>query len=290
MTTILITGSSGQLGCELKELSTRFSGYKFIFTDTPELDITDSAATSEMITNCLPAWIINCAAFTSVDRAEHEEEKAMNVNGRGVDNIVNAISETQCRLIHISTDYVFDGTSSVPYREDAMVSPSTAYGRTKLAGEVAALAHPLSLVLRTSWLYSSYGNNFVKTILNKAGSEDDINVVFDQTGSPTYAGDLAFAIMEIISGTIKNSHTFVPGIFHYANEGHCSWYDLAVEIINYAGSGCRVNAVASSSYHTKARRPSFSVLDKRKIRETYNIKIPHWRVSLNNCLNKINPK
>ncbi|HUW92297.1 MAG TPA: dTDP-4-dehydrorhamnose reductase [Bacteroidales bacterium] len=288
MTGILVTGSSGQLGSELKELSARFSGYSFIFTDAPEMDITDGEAAKAFITASSPSWIINCAAYTAVDKAEDEEPLATLVNGKGVENIVNAISRTECRLIHISTDYVFDGNSPRPYTEDDKPSPASAYGRSKLAGEIAALACPRSMVIRTSWLYSSYGKNFVRTILGKAGSSQNINVVADQTGSPTYAADLAAAIMEVISGTIQNRHNFVPGIFNYSDEGHCSWFDLATEIVTAAGSECRVNAVRSTAYPSKVSRPAFSVLDKSKIKETYNIAIPHWRVSLNRCISKIN--
>lgn len=287
MTTILITGSAGQLGSELKELSARYGGYNFIFTDAAEMDITDPAATMAFIKSCDPAWIINCAAYTAVDRAEDDEANATLINSRGVENIVSAIGGGPARLIHISTDYVFDGTSPVPYREADPVSPASAYGRSKLAGEMQALKCPSAMVIRTSWLYSAYGNNFVKTILKKAGSGDELKVVCDQTGSPTYAADLASAIMEIISGTIRNSHSFVPGLFQYANEGHCSWYDLAVETVTAAGSQSRVIPVPSSAYPSKVKRPSFSVLDKSKIRDTYNITIPHWRVSLVKCIKKL---
>lgn len=287
MTTILITGSAGQLGSELKELSARYGGYNFIFTDAAEMDITDPAATMAFIKSCDPAWIINCAAYTAVDRAEDDEANATLINSRGVENIVSAISGSPARLIHISTDYVFDGTSPVPYREEDPVSPASAYGRSKLAGETQALKCPSAMVIRTSWLYSAYGNNFVKTILKKAGAGDELKVVCDQTGSPTYAADLASAIMEIISGTIRNSHSFVPGLFQYANEGHCSWYDLAVETVTAAGSQSRVIPVPSSAYPSKVKRPSFSVLDKSKIRDTYNITIPHWRVSLVKCIKKL---
>ncbi|MCU0378231.1 MAG: dTDP-4-dehydrorhamnose reductase [Bacteroidales bacterium] len=288
MTTILVTGSAGQLGSEIRERSVRFSGYNFIFTDTGELDITDAAATTLFISSASPAWIINCAAYTAVERAEEEEQLATLINGTGVENIVRAITGTGCRLIHISTDYVFDGTSPVPYSEDSRISPSSAYGRSKLAGEKGALGWPLALVIRTSWLYSSYGNNFVRTILTKAGSSESIDVVFDQTGSPTYAADLASAILDIISGVIQNRHPFIPGIFNYSDEGVCSWYDIASEIIAASESECVVNPVRSSAYPSKVKRPSYSVLDKSKIKETYNLKIPHWRVSLNNCLTKIN--
>lgn len=288
MTTILVTGSSGQLGSEIRELSTRYSGYEFIFTDTGELDITDAGATAAFIKSADPSWIINCAAYTAVDKAEEEEKLATLINAGGVINIVSALSGTDCRLIHISTDYVFDGNSPVPYTEDDFPSPASAYGRSKLGGEKAAIAWPNTMIIRTSWLYSSYGNNFVKTILRKAGSSQDISVVFDQVGSPTYAADLANAIMEIISGVIRNKHNFVPGIFNYSDEGVCSWYDLACEIIREAQSQCAVIPVRSSAWPSKVKRPAYSVLDKTSIKEAYNLTIPHWRTSLNNCISKIN--
>jgi dTDP-4-dehydrorhamnose reductase len=288
MTTILVTGASGQLGSEIRELSTRYSGYEFIFTDTGELDITDSGATEAFVAEARPSWVINCAAYTAVDRAEEEEIQATRINGTGVENLVNALHGTNCRLVHISTDYIFDGSSPVPCTEDDTPSPASAYGRSKLAGEKAAIRWPNTMIIRTSWLYSSYGNNFVKTIMRKAGSSPDISVVFDQTGSPTYAADLADAIMEVISGVIRNRHSFVPGIFNYSNEGVCSWYDLAREIVIEAGSTCDVIPVRSSSWPSRVKRPSYSVLDKSKIKETYNLLIPHWRSSLINCIAKIN--
>jgi dTDP-4-dehydrorhamnose reductase len=288
MTTILVTGSSGQLGSEIRELSARYSGYEFIFTDEGELDITDPVATEAFITGSNPSWVINCAAYTAVDRAEEDEGRAALVNEGGVRNIVSALKGTGCRLIHISTDYVFDGSGPVPYTEDDMPSPASAYGRTKLAAEKAAMAWPGTMIIRTSWLYSSYGSNFVRTILRKAGSATDISVVFDQAGSPTYAADLAAAIMDIISGVIRNRHNFIPGIFNYSNEGVCSWYDLACEIITEAGSSASVIPVRSSAWPSKVRRPSYSVLDKSKIKETYGLAIPHWRTSLINCISKIN--
>lgn len=288
MSTILVTGASGQLGSEIRERSVRYGGYTFVFTDTGELDITDRNATASFIAELSPSWIINCAAYTAVDKAEEDEETATLINAGGVENIVSALDGSDCRLIHISTDYVFDGTSSVPYLEDDTPSPDSAYGRSKLAGEKAAMGWPQTLIIRTSWLYSSYGNNFVKTMLGKAGSMQSINVVFDQTGSPTYAADLAAAILEIISGVIQNRHVFVPGIFNYSNEGVCSWYDLAVEIVSVAGSECKVIPVRSSAYPSRVRRPAYSVLDKTRIRENYSLTIPYWRTSLNNCISKIN--
>jgi dTDP-4-dehydrorhamnose reductase len=288
MSTILVTGASGQLGSEIRERSGRYSGYTFVFTDTGELDITDPQATASFIAELSPSWVINCAAYTAVDKAEDDEEAATLINAGGVENIVSAITGSDCKLIHISTDYVFDGTSSVPYLENDNPSPDSAYGRSKLAGEKVAMGWPQTVIIRTSWLYSSYGNNFVKTILGKAGSVQSINVVFDQVGSPTYAADLASAILEIISGVIQNRHVFVPGIFNYSNEGVCSWYDLAVEIVSVAGSECKVIPVRSSAWPSKVRRPAYSVLDKTRIRDNYNLTIPHWRASLYNCISKIN--
>jgi dTDP-4-dehydrorhamnose reductase len=288
MTTILVTGASGQLGSEIRELSARYSGYEFIFTDTGELDITDREAAAAFIAASTPSWVINCAAYTAVDRAEDEESLATLINAGGVENIVSALRGSDCRLIHISTDYVFDGNNPVPYTEDDSPSPASAYGRSKLAGEKAALLWPNTMIIRTSWLYSSYGNNFVKTMLRKAGSAQEISVVFDQAGSPTYAADLAAAIMDIISGVIRNRHNFAPGIFNYSDEGVCSWYDLACEIVREAGSECRVLPVRSSAWPSRVKRPAYSVLDKARIKEYYNLTIPHWRTSLNNCISKIN--
>lgn len=288
MTTILVTGASGQLGSEIRERSARYSGYEFIFTDAGELDITDAAATAAFIAASQPTWVINCAAYTAVDRAEDEEALATKINAGGVENLVSALQGTGCRLIHISTDYVFDGNSPVPYTEDDTPSPASAYGRSKLAGEKAAMKWPDTMIIRTSWLYSSYGNNFVKTILSKAGSAQSLNVVFDQAGSPTYAADLAASIMDIISGVIRNSSNFVPGIFNYSNEGVCSWFDLAIEIVKEAGSPCAVLPVRSSAWPSRVKRPAYSVLDKTRIRENYNLRIPHWRTSLINCISKMN--
>ncbi len=288
MTTILVTGASGQLGSEIRERSARYSGYEFIFTDAGELDITDAAATAAFIAASQPTWVINCAAYTAVDRAEDEEALATRINATGVENIVSALQGTGCRLIHISTDYVFDGNSPVPYTEDNTPSPASAYGRSKLAGEKAAIKWPETMIIRTSWLYSSYGSNFVKTILGKAGSAQSLSVVFDQAGSPTYAADLAAAIMDIISGVIRNSSNFVPGIFNYSDEGVCSWFDLACEIVKEAGSPCAVVPVRSSAWPSKVKRPAYSVLDKTRIRDAYNLRIPHWRTSLTNCISKMN--
>ncbi len=285
MATILITGAYGQLGNELKMASKNFYGYDFIFTDADTLNIADRQITSDFISRSKPDWIINCAAYTQVDKAENDQETAMLINGTAVRNIAESIAGTECRLIHISTDYVFDGNSNVPYDELSEVNPLSVYGRSKLEGEKAAMLHNNTMIIRTAWLYSSFGSNFVKTILKHASVKESLNVVFDQTGTPTYAADLAGAMTYIISGVIRNQMAFKAGIYNYSNEGVCSWYDMALEIVQEAGLGCHINPILSAGYPTPAKRPSYSVLDKTRIKENYSLTIPHWRTSLKKCLN-----
>jgi dTDP-4-dehydrorhamnose reductase len=287
MSRILVTGANGQLGNEIRSCSEKYYGYEFIFTDIDTLDISDAGKTSSFIKELQPSWVLNCAAYNFVDKAESEQDKAMLLNYTAVKNLSAALEGTSSRFIHISSDYVFDGTACTPYTESAETGPSGIYGRSKLAGEKVAMMHSYAMVIRTSWLYSVHGTNFVKTILNKAGEMKNLRVVFDQTGSPTWAHDLADAIMTIISGVIRNKIAFYPGIYHYSNEGVCSWYDFAVEIVRAAGLECTVTPVRSSEYQTAAKRPSYSVLDKTRIRETYNISIPHWRTSLLECMKSL---
>ena len=287
MAVILVTGASGQLGNELKVTSKNYFGYEYIFTDVAELDITDSDKVREFIKINGPDWIINCAAFNSVDRAETEKDKAMLINGTSVRNITGAIDGTGCRLIHLSTDYVFDGASTIPYTEYSIPNPLSAYGQSKLAGEKVAMMHSGFMIIRTSWLYSSFGNNFVKTIMKIAGEADSVKVVVDQTGTPTYAADLAEVIMKIVAGVIRNQIAFNTGIYHYSNEGVCSWFDFAEAIIRDAGLECRVIPIQTAEYGAAAKRPAYSVLDKSKIRENYEISIPHWPDSLQKCINLI---
>ena len=284
MASILITGAKGQLGNELRELSKQYYGYDFIFTDIDTLDITNSASVTEFISNLRPEWIVNCAAYNLVDKAESEPEAALLINGTAVKNLAEAISGTDCRFIHVSTDYVYDGNASVPYDESTVTNPQSAYGRSKLAGEKYALLHPASMIIRTAWLYSSHGNNFVKTMLRFGAEKESLGVVFDQTGTPTYAADLAAAIMSIISGVIRNQFAFKAGIYNYSNEGVCSWYDFAAEIMEEAGLKCHISPILSKDYKQAAKRPSYSVMDKNKIKENYNLVIPHWRTSLVKCL------
>lgn len=284
MAIILITGSKGQLGNELKVVSKNYYGYDFIFTDIDTLDISSQKQTSEFIKKSKPDWIINCAAYNLVDKAETEQDKALLINGTAVRNITEVIRGSECRFIHISSDYVYDGQSNVPYNEYVLSNPLSAYGRSKLAGEKYALLHQGSMIIRTSWLYSSFGNNFVKTILRHAAEKESLKVVFDQTGTPTYAADLAGAIMSIISGVIRNQIAMNSGVYNYSNEGACTWYDFACEIIKEAGLTCKVHPVLTKDYPQAAQRPKYSVMDKSKIKENYGLSISHWRTSLIRCM------
>jgi len=284
MAVILITGANGQLGSELKNASKNYYGYDFIFTDISDLDISSSGKTADFIHKTRPDWIINCASYNFVDKAEDEYDKALMINGTAVKNIAKAIKGSACRFIHISSDYVFNGQANTPYNESSVPNPEGAYGRSKLEGEKGALLHHGSMIIRTSWLYSSYGSNFIKTILAKAKEHDSLKVVFDQTGTPTWAADLAEAILSIIAGVIRNQIAFNAGIYHYSNEGVCSWYDLALETVKEAGLKCKIIPILSKEYPSAARRPFYSVLDKSKIKENYNLEIPHWRYSLKRCI------
>ena len=284
MAIILITGAKGQLGNELKVVSKNFYGYHFIFTDLDTLDITNQEQTSEFIKHSGPDWIVNCASYNLVDKAESEPDQAMLINGTAIKNITEVIRGSECRFIHISSDYVYDGQSNVPYNEYTPANPISVYGRSKLAGEKFALLHQGSMIIRTSWLYSSFGNNFVKTILRHAAEKESLKVVFDQTGTPTYAADLAGAIMSIVSGVIRNQIALNAGIYNYSNEGVCTWYDFASEIIKEAGLNCQVNPVLTKDYKQVAQRPVYSVMDKSKIKNNYGLSIPYWRTSLNKCM------
>jgi dTDP-4-dehydrorhamnose reductase len=284
MAIILITGAKGQLGNELKVVSQNYYGYDFIFTDIETLDLTSYEQTSEFIKKSKPDWIINCAAYNLVDKAETESDKALLINGTAVKNLTEVIKGSECRFIHVSSDYVYDGQSNVPYNENIPANPLSAYGRSKLAGEKYALLHQGSMIIRTSWLYSSFGNNFVKTILSHAAEKESLKVVFDQTGTPTYAADLAEAIMSIISGVIRNRIAMNSGIYNYSNEGVCTWYDFACEIIKEAGLICNIFPVLTKDYKQVAQRPAYSVMDKSKIKENYGISIPYWRTSLLKCM------
>lgn len=283
MANILVTGANGQLGSELRKIG--FSALDEVFyTDVAELDITDYAAVEKFVKDKEIDTIINCAAYTAVDKAEEEPQLAAKINTEAVANLARAAAKEGCLLIHISTDYVFDGTGTKPYTEKDKPCPVSVYGKTKLAGEEAILkSRCFHIIIRTAWLYSSFGNNFVKTILRLAAERPEISVVSDQVGSPTYAGDLAAAIVGIMDSEERIEH---EGIYHYSNEGVCSWYDFAAEIVRLSGKECRVKPVTTAEYPTKTQRPAYSVLDKSKIKKTFGIEIPEWKDALAKMMNE----
>ena len=278
---VLVTGSRGQLGDALRRRMDRFSAYTFTLTDIDELDLCDKKAVLDFVRRGRYAYIINCAAYTAVDRAESDAERCMRINRDAVGHLATAAREVGARMIHISTDYVFDGRATRPYREDDPTSPTSVYGRTKLAGEHVLLeALPTdAVILRTAWLYSEVGNNFVKTMLRLGAERPEIRVVNDQLGSPTYAGDLAEAVLRVLTAP-----TFHPGIYHYTNDGVCSWYDFARHILRVAHPTCIVRPIPTADYPTPAARPAYSVLDKTRIRQAYGVSIPRWQDSLDRCL------
>ncbi|HYC27937.1 MAG TPA: dTDP-4-dehydrorhamnose reductase [Chitinophagaceae bacterium] len=279
---ILITGANGQLGNEFRSLATRYHNDSFIFLSRQELSIDDAGNVQQVLRQHNPDWVVNCAAYTAVDKAETEKEQAMAINAEGAGILASVCTELGAKFIHISTDYVFDGSSADPYNEDAATSPINTYGHTKLRGEQLVLQNnPDAIIIRTSWVYSYFGNNFVKTMMRLMKERESINVVSDQVGSPTYAADLASAIMHIIhSPNAKKA----SGIFHYSNEGRISWYEFAQAIKELIGSNCCVNPIPSSQYPTPARRPQYSLLDKSRIRGAFDLEIPDWRKSLEICI------
>ncbi len=281
---ILVTGANGQLGTEIRNLANFYASYIFTFTDYQELDITNPNACEDLIKKTKPNFIINCAAYTAVDKAEQEKTEANLLNATAPKILADLCKNLNVKLIHISTDYVFDGKTYLPYKETDDVNPESAYGKTKLLGELNVLDSGVGMVIRTSWLYSAYGNNFVKTILKHGAIKPELGVVFDQIGSPTWAHDLAKAILDIIS---KGEDHFTPEIFHYSNEGVCSWYDFAHEIISISNLQCQVKPIETKDYPTPAIRPKYSVFNKQKIRNLYNLEIPYWRDSLIECLKQL---
>jgi len=285
---ILVTGAYGQLGNEIKELINQYPEWIFLFTDVDTLDISGENEVKNYFDRNKPDFVINCAAYTAVDKAEEDVETAEKVNSLAPGILARFSKQTGARLIHISTDYVFDGEANQPYAENAKVNPQGIYGKTKLAGEMNCLKeNPDSVIIRTSWLYSSFGNNFVKTMLRLGNERDKLIVVYDQVGTPTYAPDLAAAILKIIEVSEKESDKFVPGIYHFSNEGVASWYDFAKEIFKISGMECKVNPVLSEQFPTSAKRPKYSVLNKAKIKNTFGLEIPYWKDSLNVCLGKL---
>lgn len=280
---ILVTGSHGQLGTELRHAIEREGGFEAVYIDIDTLDLRDRAGVEAFIRAGEFTHIVNCAAYTAVDRAEEDKSACAEANIDAVANLARLADELNYKIIHISTDYVFDGHAYKPYTESDKVNPMTHYGATKRKGETALIGlAPSSIIIRTGWLYSPFGHNFVKTIMAKAQSVDTLNVVNDQIGTPTYAADLAAAIL-----TILKAPQWVPGIVNYSNEGVASWYDFAVSIVKHSGATCRVQPILSKEYPTPAIRPHFSVLNKCKFRATYGVDIPHWEESLIKCVERI---
>lgn len=284
----IVLGANGQLGSELKEKAQHYSEHHFLFSDIEEVDITKSSDIEEYIQNNPCDVVINAAAYTAVDKAETEKEKALAINVSAVNNLALLSKKYRFFLIHISTDYVFDGKAYLPYKENDTTHPLSVYGETKLQGE-SALQNTLTrgAIVRTSWLYSSYGNNFLKTIMRLSKERSLINVVFDQIGTPAYAADLAEAVLTI---GIQNHLVKNLEIYHYSNEGVASWYDFAHEILRLTQSQTTIIPIESKDFPTPAKRPFYSVLNKSKIKKDFNITIPHWKESLILCLNKLTTK
>lgn len=282
---ILITGANGQLGNCLRDLAADYqNSYNFYYTDVDTLDITDAAAVEEYIVNHHINIIINAAAYTAVDKAEDDKENAYSINCMAVKNLAEAAKKHRLFLVHISTDYVFPGNACMPYTETDPTGPLSVYGSTKLAGEHAIVESGCrAVIIRTSWLYSEYGNNFVKTMLRLGAERDMVKVVSDQIGGPTYAGDLAGAVLKMLGHQLETGVEF----YHFANEGVCSWYDFAKAIMELGGLDCRVEAIPTSEYPAKAHRPAFSVFNLCKIKQAIGLEIPYWRDSLRLIINKL---
>ena len=288
MTRICVTGANGQLGSELQNLAgPAGEHFNFDFTDIDELDLTQSDQVEAYLTNVKPHFVINCAAYTAVDQAESDREKAFLINREVPKNLGALAVKLSFKLVHISTDYVFPGNQPIPLKEDAPTRPYSVYGTTKLAGEEQLQKNEQAMIIRTSWLYSTHGKNFVKTMVRLMQEKKQLKVVFDQTGSPTYARDLAGAIFHIIQQVSRGEHTFEPGIYHYSNEGVASWYDLAMQIRRFLGANCQVEPVYTEAFPLPAPRPVYSVMNKKKIRDTYHLDIPHWYDSLEECLREL---
>jgi len=283
MQTILITGSNGQLGSEMQQAAKRFPNFKYIYTDVAELDICDKNTLNSFVKENGVNFIVNCAAYTAVDKAEDDVELCYKINRDAVKNIAEVAQENGVKVVHVSTDYVFDGTNYVPYTEEMPVCPSSVYGKSKLEGEQVLMENcKEAVIIRTSWLYSSFGNNFVKTMMKLGTERDALNVIFDQVGTPTYAADLAESILNVIS-----HESFVSGIYHFSDEGVCSWYDFTKTIHRIAKITCNVQPIETKDYPVRTPRPHYSVLNKAKIKSTYGISIPHWEESLEKCINLI---
>jgi len=284
---VLVTGANGQLGKSLNCLvNQNITDYRFVFSTRDELDLTDFKYIRGFIEKNQFDVIINCAAFTAVDKSELEKENANRVNHLAVKNIAEIARDNCIKLIHISTDYVFDGLKQKPYNELDAASPINVYGKTKLDGENAIMSSMANdaVIIRTSWLYSEYGNNFVDTILSLAKERKELNIVSDQIGSPTYAYDLAISILKIIESNKFSKTTQTSEVLHYSNDGKCSWYDFATEIVNISGIECSIKSISSKDYPQTAKRPKHVLLDKSKIKDSFGLEIFYWKDSLNKCI------
>lgn len=281
---ILVTGSAGQLGHSIRDIAADSANH-YIFTDVTELDITDKSAIIRMMETENINLVINCAAYTNVDKAEDDFDTANLINNTAVRNLAESCKQYGATFIHVSTDYVFDGSSNIPYTEDMPLAPLGVYGVTKLHGEQAVLESGCDyIIIRTSWLYSEYGKNFVKTMMMLTEERETLNVVFDQAGTPTYAGDLARAIYDIVE---NNKYKGNNGIYHFSNEGVCSWYDFARAISELARTECNIRPCHSNEFPSKVNRPHYSVLDKTKIKSTFGLTIPYWKDSLRVCISNL---
>jgi len=284
--TIIVTGGSGQLGQSIRGLVGSEVGCRYLFPSREQLDLTDSASIDAFFEAKTFDLIINCAAHTAVDQAESEPELADQINHLAVKKLAKIASNRHARFIHISTDYVFNGENFKPYIESDKVAPQGEYGFSKLRGEQAieSLMPNNAIIIRTSWVYSEFGSNFVKTMLKLAGQRDELNVIYDQVGTPTYAGDLAKAILHMVESEVFNQAEFETAIYHYSNEGVCSWYDFATAVFELSGIDCSVRPIETKDYPTPAKRPHYSVLNKAKIKQTYTMPIPYWKDALQRCL------
>ena len=282
---ILVTGANGQLGNEMRRLGA-VSPNNYIFTDVAELDITNAVAVAVFVKQYSIDVIINCAAYTNVDKAESDELTAELINATAVSNLAIAAKEVGATLFHVSTDYVFGSEGNTPRTEEMPLAPLGVYGRTKLHGEQAIEKSGCkALIFRTAWLYSEFGNNFLKTMMRLTAEKEQLNVVFDQVGTPTYAGDLALAIFSIIEAGVYEGN---EGVYHFSNEGVCSWYDFATEIALAAGhTECKITPCRSNEFPSKVTRPAYSVLDKSKVKRTFDVEIPYWRDSMTHCINRL---
>ena len=286
---ILVTGSNGQLGSEIKDIAASYRNFRFFFTDLPILDICNTNQLGVFIAKNKIDTVINCAAYTAVDAAEENVVIAEQVNGAGVLNLVHALAKVKGKLIHISTDYVFDGNGFLPYQESDKTNPIGVYGKTKRNGELAVINGNIDgIVIRTSWLYSAYGTNFVKTMQRLGNERKELDVIYDQLGTPTNASDLAKTCLDILGYNKENNINAKGNVYHYSNEGVASWYDFAKAIMELGKIECEVRPIETKDYPSAAKRPHFSVLNKAKIKNDFEIEIPYWRASLARCISKLN--